>query len=361
MSNSQKIKIKLLMLMKALTTVGPLFFSSLFLFVFLSSCQDTEKSVHLKGATMGTHYNVKFYSAHWDESLQTDVDSLLKGINQQMSTYIKTSEISYFNQFNRLGWLKISPEFFNVTKYALELAERTQGKYDPTIGPLVNLWGFGPKGERKVPKDEDVKKALLIVGHDKVLMNDKTFEIKKKVPGVYLDLSSLAKGHGVDAVAEFLTSKGIKSYMVEIGGEVRTSGEKPDHHKWSIAIEAPNPKIHGGPYQKVIKLNGTSMATSGNYRNFFESEHKRYSHTIDTLTGRPVIHRLASVSVIDASCMKADALATALMAMGPDKGFKFAKLNKIPAYFVYGKDSQSDRKFVTKETQEFSKLFTSSL
>jgi len=348
---SRQIKIK--SLTKALTLVGPLLFFSF----LLSGCESSEKLVHLKGATMGTHYNVKFYSSDWDDSLQADVDTLLKEVNQQMSTYIKTSEISYFNQFNRLGWLKISPEFFKVTKYALKLAEKTQGKYDPTIGPLVNLWGFGPKGERKVPKGDDVKKALLIVGHDKVLMNEKTLEIKKKVPGVYLDLSSLAKGYGVDVVANFLTSKGIQNYMVEIGGEVRTSGEKPDHHPWSIAIEAPNPKVNGGPYQKIIKLNNTSMATSGNYRNFFESEHKRYSHTIDTKTGRPVVHTLASVSVVDSSCMKADALATALMAMGPEEGLTFAARNKIPAYFVYGEDSQSDRKFVTKETQEFSRLF----
>ncbi len=309
---------------------------------------------------MGTHYNVKFYSSEIDDSVQSDIDALLKDINQQMSTYIKTSEISYFNQFNRLGWLKISSEFFDVTKFALDLAQKTDGKYDPTIGPLVNLWGFGPKGERKVPKPDQIKKALMIVGHDKVLINDETHEIKKKVPGVYLDLSSLAKGYGVDAVSRYLGGKGIKSYMVEIGGEVRTLGKKPDQQAWAIAIEAPNPKVNGGPYQKVLKLNNTSMATSGNYRNFFESEHKRYSHTIDTKTGEPVVHTLASVSVVDESCMKADALATALMAMGPDEGHTFATRHKIPAYFVYGEDGQSGRMFVTKETQEFSAIFKES-
>ncbi len=309
---------------------------------------------------MGTHYNVKFYSSEYDESLQSDVDALLKEVNQQMSTYVKSSEISYFNEFNRLGWLKISPEFFNVTKYALELAQKTNGKYDPTIGPLVNLWGFGPKGDRRVPKAQKVQKALMIVGHDKLLMNEKSLEIKKKVPGVYLDLSSLAKGHGVDVVANFLTRKGIQSYMVEIGGEVRTHGRKEDKSLWAIAIEAPNPKVNGGPYQKVLELNNTALATSGNYRNFFESEHKRYSHTIDTKTGKPVVHTLASVSVVDESCMKADALATALMAMGPEEGFTYAAQNKIAAYFVYGEDSQSDRMFVTKETQEFSAIFKES-
>ncbi len=339
---------KLIKLMKALTLVGPLLFFS---------CQSSEELVHLKGRTMGTHYNIKFYSSELDESLQSDIDALLKDVNQQMSTYLKTSEISYFNQFNRLGWLKISSQFFEVTKYALELAKKTDGKYDPTIGPLVNLWGFGPKGERKVPKAEQVKKALMIVGYDKVLMNEETHEIKKKVPGVYLDLSSLAKGHGVDAVSRYLEAKGVKSYMVEIGGEVRTLGLKADKSPWAIAIEAPNPKVNGGPYQKILKLNGTSLATSGNYRNFFESEHKRYSHTIDTKTGEPVVHTLASVSVVDKSCMKADALATALMAMGPEAGFTYAAQNKIAAYFVYGEDSQSDRMFVTKETQEFSRLF----
>ncbi len=343
--------------MKALQVLGPLLFSS----VLLLSCNSSEKLVHLKGRTMGTHYNVKFYSASLDETMQTEVDTLLKDINQQMSTYIKSSEISYFNEFNRLGWLKISPEFFKVTEYALRLSEKTEGKYDPTIGPLVNLWGFGPRGERKVPEPDQIKKALMIVGYDKLLMNKETKEIKKKVPGVYLDLSSLAKGYGVDAVAELLGSKGVKSYMVEIGGEVRTLGTKSKGEAWAIAIEAPNPKVNGGPYQKILKLNNTSMATSGNYRNFFESEHKRYSHTIDPKTGNPVIHTLASVSVVDESCMKADALATALMAMGPEDGFTFAAQNKIPAYFVYGEDSQSDRMFVTKETEEFSAIFKESL
>ncbi len=341
-----------LSIMKALVFLGPLLFFS---------CQSSEKLVHLKGRTMGTHYNVKFFSAEYDEALKEDIDALLVSINQQMSTYVKSSEISYFNEFNRLGWLKISPEFFQVTKYALELAQKTQGKYDPTIGPLVNLWGFGPKGDRKIPKPEKVKKALMIVGHDKLLMNDKNLEIKKKVPGVYLDLSSLAKGYGVDAVAEALRKKGIKNFMVEIGGEVRTAGHKADHSPWAIAIEAPNPEVNGGPYQKILKLKNTALATSGNYRNFFESESKRFSHTIDPKTGRPVMHTLASVSVVDESCMKADALATALMAMGPDEGYTFASQNKIAAYFVYGEDSQSDRKFVTKETDEFTKAFKDEL
>lgn len=338
--------------MKALFLMGPLFFS-----LILSSCQQT-KEVHLKGSTMGTHYNVKFFSEEHGNELKEDVDALLKEVNQQMSTYIKSSEISYFNEFNRLGWQKISPDFFGVTAYALELAKKTDGKYDPTIGPLVNLWGFGPKGERKVPAQELVDKALLVVGHDKILLNKETFEIKKKVPGVYLDLSSLAKGYGVDKVGMLLESKGIKNYMVEIGGEVRTRGEKPKHEKWKIAIEAPNPEVNGGPYQKVIELNQLSMATSGSYRNFFESEQKRYSHTIDTKTGKPVLHTLASVSVIDESCMKADAVATALMAMGPEDGYTYATQNAIAAYFVYGKDSQSGRIFATKETQHFTELFS---
>lgn len=334
---------------KALILLGPL--------LLFSSCEDKEELVHLKGRTMGTHYNVKFYSAKYDDGLKEDINSRLKDINQQMSTYVKSSEISYFNEFNRLGWLKISPEFFEVTKYALELAEQTQGKYDPTIGPLVNLWGFGPKGQRRVPKEQKVKKALMIVGHDKLLMNEKSLEIKKKVPGVYLDLSSLAKGFGVDVVSQFLLDKGISRFMVEIGGEVRTAGMKPGNHPWAIAIEAPNPDVQGAPYQKVLKLNSKALATSGSYRNFFEAESKRYSHTIDPKTGKPVIHTLASVSVVEDSCMKADALATALMAMGPKLGHEFAVKNKIAAYFVYGEDSQSDRKFVSMETEEFTKAF----
>lgn len=341
-------------ILKALALLGLLLFCA---------CNKQATLVHIEGRTMGTQYNVKFFTSNGElgdkEKAKEEIDEVLKKVNKEMSTYLKDSEISYFNQTDRLGWLKISKDFFNVTVYALKLAEETEGAFDPTIGPLVNLWGFGPGGERKVPEQVQIEEALKRVGYDKISLNSEKFEIKKKVPGVYLDLSALAKGFGVDKVADFIESKGIANYMVEIGGEVRTKGQKGDKSSWKIAIEAPHPTSQGESYQRILNLNSLSLATSGNYRNFFMENGKKYSHTINSKTGNPVAHSLASVSVADSgSCMKADALATALMAMGQTKGFEYAERNNIAAYFVYREDGQEDQKFVTRETTLFKQLFT---
>lgn len=326
------------------------------------SCNQTERLVHLTGRTMGTSYNIKFYTnekLEEESEVQTKVDALLVGVNKEMSTYLKESEISYFNQTDRLGWLKISGDFFRVSAYALELASLTEGAFDPTIGPLVNLWGFGPGGKRVVPEEKDIEAARKRVGFDKISLNPKTSEIKKKVPGVYLDLSALAKGFGVDKISEFLIQNGSKSFMVEIGGEVRTLGKKKEGDSWRIAIESPHPQSQGESYQRILELNSLSLATSGSYRNFFMQNGKKYSHTIDVKSGRPVAHTVASVSVAHKdSCMKADALATALMAMGLEKGIEFAKKQGIAAYFVYRVDGQKERTFATKESPAFAELFS---
>ncbi len=337
----------------ALALLGPLLFSG---------CLNSGgELLHLKGRTMGTQYNVKFYSTKDisdPSSAQEEVDALLKKVNEEMSTYLKESEISYFNQTDRLGWLKISEDFYKVTAFALDLAKKSDGAFDPTIGPLVNLWGFGPGGEKKIPETEEIEAAKKRVGFDKILLNSETSEIKKKVPGVYLDLSSLAKGFGVDKVSDFLEEKGVKSYMVEIGGEVRTLGQKEDKSPWRIAIEAPHPSNRGERYQRVLDLRKMSLATSGSYRNFFMEDGRKYSHTINAKTGRPVAHTLASVSVAHPdSCMQADATATALMAMGTKNGLAFAEEQGIAAYFVFREDGQVENSFVTKETSAFQKLF----
>ncbi|MCR9205908.1 MAG: FAD:protein FMN transferase, partial [Halobacteriovoraceae bacterium] len=274
--------------LKALAMLGLLLFCA---------CNKKVSMIHLTGRTMGTQYNVKYYTSDkLDDKVKTQeqIDEVLKKVNQEMSTYLKDSEISYFNQTDRLGWLKISPDFFRVTTYALQLAHESEGAFDPTIGPLVNLWGFGPGGTKKVPKSEEIEEALKRVGYDKINLNKERTEIKKKVPGVYLDLSALAKGFGVDKVGDFLEDNEIKNYMVEIGGEVRTKGKKSDSSLWKIAIEAPHPTSQGESYQRILGLNSLSLATSGNYRNFFMENGKKYSHTINVGTGKPVAHSLAS-------------------------------------------------------------------
>jgi len=345
---------KIFFLGKALTILGLFFFYG---------CTGEKKIVHLKGATMGTHYNVKFLGASEDgDYLKPAIDQLLLNLNQEMSTYIKSSEISYFNNSARLSWVNVSEDFFHVTQYALSLAQQTKGVYDPTIGPLVNLWGFGPPGggERKVPTDIQITEAKSRVGYEKVVLSSDGLKMKKTVPGVYLDLSSLAKGFGVDKVAQFLESQGISQYMVEIGGEVSAKGAKPKNIPWQIGIESVDQDLRGGKVQKILALKDTNLATSGNYRNFFKQDDKHYSHTLDSVKGVPVPNDLASVSVVDPrGCMQADALATALMAMGVEKAQKYAQMHKIAAYFIFLKsdDGTNRQIFASVESSEFKKLF----
>ena len=313
---------------------------------------------------MGTTYNVKFLSTPQTkkEAVAKEIEVVLKKVNQQMSTYQKDSEISYFNHQVRLSWHKISPEFFTVTQYALELAKKTKGKFDPTIGPLVNLWGFGPDGKRKVPSKKQIEEAKIKVGFEKILLNKKENSLKKTIPGVYLDLSASAKGFGVDKVAEFLDRMAVKAYLVEIGGEVRTKGLKGEQSPWKVAIQSPHPDQPEKPFFKVLDLVDMALATSGDYRNFFKEGGKKYSHTIDFKTGKPIEHTLASVSVaLKENCMKADSLATALMVMGPVEGYHFAEKEGIAAYFIFKLNGQSGDQFVTQSTSQFKKLFPENL
>ena len=325
--------------------------------LFVSSCSEAPKILKFSGSTMGTTYNIKYLS---DSNKSIDiikllVDQALIDLNNKMSTYIPSSDLSKFNKDTSLEWISAPSELLFVVNHALSIGHLSNGSFDPTIGPLVNLWGFGPSGVRKVPSEEKIQQSLKSVGLDKIQVDLKKSQWKKTTKSVYVDLSALAKGYGVDKVSSLLEERGIHNYMVEIGGEVKTLGSKSTG-PWIIAIESPDTENKSKTYQKLVSLKSKSMATSGNYRNFFKKENKHYSHTINFKTGRPVSHTLASVSVIDnSSCMNADAWATALMSMGYEKGLEIAEKLKISAYFIYKLDSQSD--FLVKETTEFKKQF----
>ncbi len=333
----------------------------LILFILLTSfysCSKASKFPKIEGQTMGTTYHIKYSQKDIklsSKEVNSQVAELLKNINLSMSTYIKTSEISKFNSSTSLEWSSASDGILKVTNRALEIGHLTNGSYDPTIGPLVNLWGFGPGGKREVPSQERIKEAMKGVGLSMISLDLDKKLWKKNNANVYVDLSSLAKGYGVDEVAKLLEELGITDYMVEIGGEVRTKGSKLGH-PWKIAIESPDIENPSKSYQKVLSLNDAALATSGNYRNFFTQSNKNYSHTINFKTGRPVAHTLASVSVANTgSCMDADAWATALMSLGYEEGMKLAEQLKLSAYFIYKLDTQKN--FVAKGTTEFNKLF----
>jgi thiamine biosynthesis lipoprotein len=327
-----------------------LFFLSALL---LYSCNKKPRLSELGGNTMGTTYSVKYINKKDNDSsdIHKGIEDLLLEVNRQMSTYIEDSDISKFNKLSKGEWFKLHAWFFEVLSHSLELAELTEGVYDPTIGPLVNLWGFGPTGKRKVPSHKMLAEVKKRVGYKLIKLNREKRRIKKIKDGVYLDLSASAKGFGVDIISQYLEDKGINNYMVEIGGELRTKGSK-GLNSWKIGIERPNKDRSSS--QLILNLNLAAVATSGTYRNFFTENHKKYSHTLDYKTGRPIDHGLISVSVIHSkSCMKSDAWATALMALGQKKGLELAEKQQVAAYFISAATGHGDGSFAIKWTKPF--------
>ncbi|MCW8848570.1 MAG: FAD:protein FMN transferase [Melioribacteraceae bacterium] len=322
-----------------------------FILLIFISCQNNNNKVaySISGSTMGTTYSIKFIDIDGSADLpmiQANVDSILAKVNQQMSTYIKTSEISLFNANKDTSWFIISHDFAIVLAEAIEIYKQTDGYYDITIGPLVNLWGFGPAvPSNTIPNYKSIQKAKKLVGTSKIKVDTLHNSIKKTMPDLYCDLSSIAKGFGVDKVGQYLTEREINNFMIEIGGEVRTKGINENSEKWRIGISTP---LSDG-LQKIISISDMSVATSGDYLNYFEKNGVRYSHLINAKTGRPINHNLASVTVLNKNCSTADALATAINVMGPEVGYKFALEKKLPIFMIV----REGNGFVEKMTPEF--------
>lgn len=297
----------------------------------------TPELVSFSGPTMGTTYTVKFFTTEnvtSSRDLKDDVDAVLVKVNKLMSTYDSNSELSLFNAMAAGASTSVSEELAYVVDKALLISEMSGGEYDVTIGPLVNLWGFGPgKRDDRVPSQADIESAKERVGFEYLTLDGRQLTKQKDV---YVDLSSIAKGYGVDAVAQVLQDKGISSYLVEVGGEIVSKGMKPEGAAWRIAIESPA----GGHEiaERIIDVTNIAVATSGDYRNYFEKNGVRYSHTINPVTGRPITHRLVSVTVVDKTATMADGLATAITVLGPEKGFKFAQENGVAAYMLVKTD-----------------------
>ena len=321
---------------------------------FISSCskpEPTAKIVMVQGQTMGTYYKVTLVLSEEQltkpvyalDALQLQIDKKLELVNDQMSTYRAHSELSTFNQSEKA--LKVSSETAFVVQSSLALYKLSEGAFDVTVGPLVNLWGFGPnKRPIKVPSDELITLQKQKVGSEKLSVIDNT--LYKSVPGLYVDLSAIAKGYGVDVVAEYLQSIGISDYLVDIGGELRAKGVKPLNKQWTLAIERP---VEGQSVQRIIHIGDNGIATSGDYRNYYEFDGVRYSHTIDPKTGKPIEHKLASVTVIHPSSMMADGFATTIMVLGPEAGLAFAEKNHLAVFLLV---KQGDD-FVEHFTAEF--------
>jgi len=282
-----------------------------------------QKEMRLVGKTMGTTYHIKVVAGRFDSAadLQARIDQRLSEINRSMSTYDPNSEISQFNRIREVdAYFTPSDDFTAVLRVAAELHRLTEGAWDGTLDPLINLWGFGRKGPTDTLPDEDaIQAALSHVGFDRIRM-DASGAIAKKDPAVTLDLASIAKGYGVDVIARLLAESGYRDYLVEIGGEVVAQGRRRDGNPWMVGINRPDKTASATDVYKAIPLVDRAMATSGDYRIFFRSGDQTYSHILDPRTGRPVDNGVVSATVVAANCMVADGLATALMVMGPQKG-----------------------------------------
>lgn len=301
---------------------------------FFVSCTPAPQQLSVSGETMGTTYHIRYVTAnprHAPEKVKERVDAVLQQINSQMSTYDPQSELSQFNQRHTTEPVVVSRSLETVVRRALEIGAETNGLLDVTVGPLVNLWGFGPLARPdKVPSEDELAAVQDQIGYQYLSVDN--HQLRKAIPDLYVDLSTIAKGYGVDRVAVLLEQMEITNYLVEIGGEMRMKGSKPGSKPWRIAIEQPISLDRA--VQRVIEPGNSAVATSGDYRNYFEENGVRYSHIIDPRTGYPIQHNLVSVTVITDTCMDADAYATALTVMGPEQALAFAEQKGLAVLLV---------------------------
>ncbi|RZS91964.1 FAD:protein FMN transferase [Aquimarina brevivitae] len=306
------------------------------------SCQNKQKDDtfqlnYTKGEAFGTGYTIQFVAKE-KLDLKASYDSIVDVINNSMSTYINTSDISKINKGDTT--VVVDTHFKKVFEASKRIHKQTKGAFDPTIGVLVNAWDFGPEGKIVALDSTRITELLNTVGLDKVILAEN--KIFKEDPKTFLDFNALAKGYAVDVMANFLENKGYEHFLVEIGGEIRVKGKNEVKDKpWKIGVEDPN--FDGSQsYSKVISLTDNAMATSGSYRKFKQDEEgNRYAHIINTKTGYPHKSNLLSVSVITATCMEADAYATALMTMGLKDAKDFLLLHpELKVYLIYEDDNQ---------------------
>ena len=324
-----------------------------------SGCQAPAsiEEYRFQGSSMGTTFEVKVVAsvlpAQQQQAVREAIQAQLRDINGKMSTYLESSEISRLNRSRETTPHPLSRETFTVLEEALRISRITRGAFDVTVGPLVNAWGFGPLPHPTAPPTTaEIEQLKLRSGWAKIELDPLASTIRKREPALYLDLSAIAKGYAVDRLSETLVAMNFTRHMVELGGEVKTSGRNASGQPWRIAIE--KPVSEGRVLQRILPLESLAMATSGDYRNFHQAEGVSISHTIDPRTGRPVRHALASVSVVNASCMRADGYATALMVLGECAGYRLAAGQDLAALFLV---RTIDGSFRERETPAFQRLF----
>jgi len=337
---------------RMITTRFPIAFSCSLILAMLPAAQ--AETLRIAGPTMGTTYQVKVVDAAETEgaTLRAEIDDVLSDVDRRLSTYRQDSEISRFNRVRAGEWFAVSASTAEIVATAKGFADETAGALDVTVSPLVRAWHFGPDtianvnsaAEITPPADEALAAARRQVGCEKLDVRLEPPALRKQIDGLEIDLSSIGEGYAIDRIAGLLASRGYENFLVELGGELRASGRGPSGKAWRIAIQPPDAS-RPSP-QAFLELSNAAVATSGDYQRYFEYEGRRYSHIIDPTTGRPIEHKLASVTVAADSALVADVWDTALLVLGPERGYEAAIEHNVAALFI----ARHGDRFVARET-----------
>ena len=325
--------------------------------LFNFSCsQEKNYNAQLKGNTMGTYYLIQVIDVPIElkiKNIELEIKDTLKKANKILSNWDKNSEISIINKTFKTTAIKISDELNEVFKSAKEINAKSNGFFDLTLDPIIELWGFGYKNKQmqKIPKDNQIKSVLSLIGQKSFLkMNFANNELTKRNKDIKINLSSIAKGYGIDLIGKKLDQLGIDNYIINIGGDILTKGYNSKKENWVIGIE--NPNLKEKLIKEIVNLTNKGLATSGDYKNFFTKNGKRYSHIISPKTGKPITHSTKSVTVIHENSMKADGWATAFLALGSLEGLKIANKEKIAVLFI----DEIDNKLIKIKSSAFMNL-----
>jgi thiamine biosynthesis lipoprotein len=310
--------------------------------LLLSGCQKSPEGVQLSGPIYGTQWSLIYHGA--DESITEEKvrDAVLEAfsvVDGSMNHYLPSSTLSELNRLPAMEVMEVDWDFALVFNTALDIYFATEGAYDPSVSPLINLWGFGPGGVTRRPTDEEIAAVEPVVGLDEFAWDLSTRGFVKRHTKATLDFSSIAKGYAVDIAADSLDDLGVEHFMLEVGGEIQVRGASPRGDAWRLAVERPTPGSRGQIYT-AIEVRDIGVATSGDYRNFFEEGGRRFSHLIDPRSGYPIEHDLVSATVVHPSTMIADAWATALMVVGTEEALRLADRYELAVFLISREDEQ---------------------
>ena len=328
----------------------------IFFLLNISCSQEKNYNAQIKGNTMGTYYFIEVIDVPIElkiKNIELEVKNTLKEANKILSNWDKDSEISIINKTNKTTAIKISDELNEVFKTAKEINIKSNGFFDLTLDPIIELWGFGYKSKQMqvIPRDNQIKNILSLIGQKSFLkMNFDNNELIKKNKDIMINLSSIGKGYGIDLIGKKLDQLGINNYIINIGGDILTKGYNSKKQNWVIGIE--NPNLKEKLIKEIVNLTNKGLATSGDYKNFFTKDGKRYSHIINPKTGKPIMHSTKSVTVIHENSMKADGWATAFLALGSLEGLKIADKEKIAVLFI----DEIDNKYIKFKSREYNNL-----